>query len=274
MKIKGRRKRNMRRREPFLRRAGRVVARLALFVLVAGGLVLTGYSGMRLYRLALTTPYLTLRAINVRGNARVPAAEVIRLSGVRAGRNIFSFSSAEAARKVKKNPWVDEVRLRRKLPDTLSFEIKERRPVAVVKMDRLYVMDSSGVIFKKLSASDGVDLPVITGLDRAVSSSVDRDYGRALTGLLRLLEKRDGFNAARVSEINVDPVYGFTICTLDEGVRLRLGSTHFEQRLKRFEKILALRNGSLRGIRSMDLDSDSEVVVRFKTAIVKGGARI
>ncbi|MFQ5442155.1 MAG: cell division protein FtsQ/DivIB [Thermodesulfobacteriota bacterium] len=274
MKIKGRSKRNRRRQDPFLRRAGRAAARLTLIAILLGGVVFGGYSAQWVYKWAVTTPYFTLRTINVTGNVRVSDAEVIKLSAVAAGRNIFSFSSAEAVRNVKKNPWVDEVRLKRKLPDTLSFEIKERRPMAIVKMDRLYVMDSSGVIFKKLSASDGVDLPVITGLDRGASSSVERDYGEALTGLLRLLEKRDGFNATRVSEINVDPEYGFTICTLDEGVRLRLGRAGFEERLKRFERILALRKGSLRGIRSMDLDSDTEVVVRFKTAVVKGDARI
>ncbi|GMR04956.1 MAG: FtsQ-type POTRA domain-containing protein [Thermodesulfobacteriota bacterium] len=264
------RKSNRKKREPFLRRAGRFVKRLFLAVFIIGALGFTGYSALWLYRAALKTPYLTLRTVNVTGNERVTAEEVITLSGVHEGKNIFSFSIAEAKKGVKKNPWVDEVRLKRRLPDTLSFEIKERRPVAIVKMDRLYVMDSHGIIFKKLSPGDAVDLPVVTGLDDSASGPGEGDYVAGLMRLISLLEQRKGFNADNISEINVDPLYGFTLSTLDEGVRLRLGTTGFEERLKRFERILELRKGSLRGIRSMDLDSDREVVVRFNSEVSKG----
>ncbi|MBI5809882.1 MAG: FtsQ-type POTRA domain-containing protein [Deltaproteobacteria bacterium] len=268
-------RRNRRFKEPLLRRALGFLAKSVKLILVGALLPALAYSGWLIYREAITTPYLSIRAINVSGGARVTKEEVIELSNIRKGQNILSFSAADAVLNVKRNPWIETVEIRRGIPDTVNLVIKERLPVALIKMDELYVMDRSGVVFKKLSAGDtGLDLPVVTGLTRDILRQESALLEAGAIEILRLLEARQGFNLKDVSEIHVDPLYGVTLVTLHDGVRLNLFDRGFEEKLLAFERIRRSMGGTLSGVESMDLNGANEAVVRFNVNVLKEGGAV
>ena len=140
-----------------------------------------------------------------------------------------------------------------------------------MKLDALYVMDTSGVIFKKYSAEEGLDLPVVTGLSKESLASGGENLEERLMELISVLTNRSGFNITNVSEINIDADHGLSLFTLDEGVRLDVGMGSFEEKLASFEKILGTRGGVLKGIEAFDLNNYREVIVRFTTDVVKEG---
>jgi len=269
-----RKKRNRRKGEPLGRKLRRFFTRAAVTVTVASALVFSVLSVRWLYRKVLTTPLLEVGTIVVEGNGRTPSERIISLSGIRKGTNIFSFSAAEAARSVERAPWIEEARVRRTLPDKVTIRVRERKPVALVRLSDLYVMDEKGVIFKRFEPSDGLDLPVVTGLTERIIKNGDRRIEDGLLTLLELLEEGRGLEAERVSEVHVDPDYGFTIYTVDKGVRVDLGFSELDKRLARLERIRAMRKDSLAGVRSIDLMVEKGAIVRFDHAVLKGGGRI
>ncbi len=229
------------------------------------------FSGWKLYDMFITTEYLEIKTINVIGARRVSLDEAVALSGIRKGSNLFSFKYSQAIKGLKTHPWVASVELRRSPPHTVSIELKEREPIALVKTDAMYVMDAAGKIFARYSRADQVDLPVVTGLEHGKpGGAVDV----SVLELIRILDGRTGFGLRNVSEINVDPEYGLTLYTLAEGVRLELGSGAFEEKLRAFEKVVRARGGSLRGVEAMDLKSGHEVVVSLSEGVMKGGGAI
>jgi hypothetical protein len=132
-------------------------------------------------------------------------------------------------------------------------------------------MDSGGLLFKRYSVVDGLDLPVVTGLDAdEIDSGLFVDDS-VLMGLLNRLDGRNGFNTEDVSEIHVDTEYGYTLYTVDEGVMLELGTGDFESKLGRFERIVRARGGTLTGVAAIDLTRESDVVIKYIGNVVKEG---
>lgn len=265
-------KKNRRLKEPFrLRaaRAGRSTARVLAFALP---LPLLAFGSWWAHGKLTTASYLNITGISVVGAERVAEEDVIGLSGLKEGQNLFSFSKDQVVSSLKANAWIESASIDRKLPDKVVIEITERRPAVFLKTDALYLMDARGIIFKRYSAEDeGLDLPVVTGFIPGRFGEREEEMEGRLLELISLLNNRSGFNIAGVSEISVDPAHGLSIFTLDEGVRLDVGLDGFEEKLLSFERILGTRDGVLRGIEAFDLKNHREVVVRFATDVVKRG---
>lgn len=264
-------KRNRRWREPFSVRAKRTALKTVKVVAILGALPALSFAVWKGYNTLITTPYLSVVAVNVNGSERIPKEEIAALSGINEGQNILSFEIESAEASIKTNPWIEEAKVERSYPDIIDIEVKERSPVALVKLDGLYVMDSNGVVFKKYAAEDNLDLPVVTGLTMEGLMDAAKVPDEGLMDLIGVLSSRAGFNIAKVSEINVDPVFGFSIYTLEEGVRLDVGRDSFEEKLSAFERVLGTRDGVLRGIEAFDLYNPRAVTVRFNTNVVQEG---
>ncbi|OGP14151.1 MAG: hypothetical protein A2052_05875 [Deltaproteobacteria bacterium GWA2_54_12] len=264
-------KRNRRHREPLSARASRSAkkwGKVLAFVLPIPAFV---YGAWWAYGQVTTSPYLNITDITVAGAQRVASEEVLAASGIVQGQNIFSFSKDEVTSRLKANPWLESVEINRELPGTIEITVKERDAIALVKLDSLYVMDSNGVIFKKFTAEEGLDLPVVTGLSKESLAAGTENIETRLMELISVLTNRSGFNITNVSEIKIDADHGLSLFTLDEGVRLDVGMGSFEEKLASFEKILGTRDGVLKGIEAFDLNNHREVIVRFTTDVVKEG---
>ena len=64
------------------------------------------------------------------------------------------------------HPWVRSVEVTRGAPRPLQIEVEEHTPVAIVALGELYVVDADGEPFKRVSAAEALDLPLVTGVDR------------------------------------------------------------------------------------------------------------
>lgn len=63
-----------------------------------------------------------------------------------------------------KNGWVEDVRVTRRLPDTLVVEVVERQPIAVWQHDGKYsLVDKNGIILEDVKESNYLGLPLIAG---------------------------------------------------------------------------------------------------------------
>jgi len=252
------------------------MARRGRMIMVAAGLTVAGAGGYMGYRELMTSPYLAVTEITVDGAARLSKNEVVAESGIEMGSNIFSFSVSEAAEGVKRHPWVARARVARTGLGAVRIEIKEREPAALVRFerpggaDRLRIMDMSGVVFAEYSHEDALDLPVVTGV---IEGWEGRDDGGGWSAptvmkLIAFLKDRTGFNINDVSEIHADGVFGLTVYTLTDGVRLNVGIGGFEEKFAAFDRIVESRGGTLAGIEAMDLINPGEVVVKFTTNMV------
>jgi cell division protein FtsQ len=84
------------------------------------------------FLLALRTPLLDVDAVRVSGNERTPAEAVIAASGIAQGDQLIDIDLGAAGQGVTDLPWVSQARLHRGIDGSVSVEVVERTPVAVV----------------------------------------------------------------------------------------------------------------------------------------------
>ncbi|MDR3605974.1 MAG: FtsQ-type POTRA domain-containing protein [Oligoflexia bacterium] len=102
-------------------------------------------------------------------NAPVDAQEITRLAGVPVGKvNLFQLDLARIEKNIRSNPWVREVRIQKKFPQTLSVSVQFRQPQALIETSQggLAYVDREGTVFGRATTQQSA-LPVLSGLNDA-----------------------------------------------------------------------------------------------------------
>ena len=103
---------------------------------------------------ALTSPIFNIKDIKVINNSNVSSDTIISLSELKTEENIFRFYATNIANKIKENPYIEEVKIHRKLPSTVEIEVKEREiKYSVDYMSKYAYIDKQGYI---LEISDNI----------------------------------------------------------------------------------------------------------------------
>lgn len=218
-----------------------------------------------LYASLLCAPGLEIREISVRGVRELTEKDVLALAKINPRSNILAVNTRSVAGRIAANPWVKNIAVGRELPNRLVLEIRERRPIALVKQaGNFYLMDVDGFVFKKLSRSDDVDLAILTGVNLQ-----DKSRSALLADTLKLLETISAgdqlASMGTVSEIHVNEVFGLSILT-DKGLHLNLGRDDFAGKIRQLDVVLAdlEKRGMKNGHLFVDLADTSKVTVQRK----------
>ncbi len=112
----------------------------------------------------LSSGFFAVKTIEVEGNHYYKDDEVLNLAVAETGGNIFWGSNiGEMKDNLLKNPYFEEVKIRRKLPSTLTIQVKERGQIAaIVYGDQYVVIDKEGTVLRKSSVDPKITL--LTGL--------------------------------------------------------------------------------------------------------------
>jgi cell division protein FtsQ len=159
---------------------------------------------------------------------------------------------------------VQDVSVRKAFPDRLIVRIVERKPVAMINSDALWYVDGDGTIFKRLSAYDPKDFPIITGFGRRELASPDdvvarRNLKRTID-LLKVAEA--GALGRNLSEIHFDAQEGFTLVTRDSGLQLKLGTVDVRDAMRRIDAAVPKLAGIGPGGGVVDLKTEGRIFIR------------
>jgi cell division protein FtsQ len=198
----------------------------ALFITVAA--VWGGYSSV------MASERLRVSKVEVRGSRFLSDGEVRELLGPAVGENILGLDIEALKARLRASPWVADATVARTLPDTLKVEVRERVPLALAEVDRLYLMDEDGDIIDIYGPrTASFDLPIVRGL-QGVEGEARRDRAERAGALLRDL----GELASEVSEVFVEASGDLRVVLRGPGETLLMGAPPYR---KRFVTFLGLR---------------------------------
>lgn len=137
------------------KRNGSFVLSLLTFLIVIGAIV------------ASVTVFLKVAEVQVSGSVRYPAADIVESSGIKTGDNMFLVNKFEVAEKLlSEYPYIEQIKIRRKLPDTFLFEITERVAAAYVVSDgNRWLIDNNAHILERIAPDAEVKVPKISGCE-------------------------------------------------------------------------------------------------------------
>jgi cell division protein FtsQ len=250
-------------------------ALIALIVALAPLVIITGY------RYVTEAEEFGVRSVDVSGHDHVTVSELLDVAGVKDAPNLLALDLDEVEARVAAHPWVRAAKVERHLPDKLSISVIERKPMALVALGALYLVDRKGNVFARVQAGEHFDLPVLTGLfheDLSPNAAPERFLlsRRMLRGALRLLQawrQSQAGKGVQVSEIHIDPLFGYSFVLgegagVGEGALIRLGRGEIDAKLDRLTAVLthAGNNGKrVAEVRLNDERDPTRVAVRFRT---------
>ena len=134
------------------KRIKRIVKWTTILGLLAGGITF-----------ALLSPIFNIQEVQVVGNTIVPADTIVSLSQLSKDQNIFKFINLQIEQKIKENPYIDKVKVKRVLPNTVQIQVQEReRNYNIQFMNGYAYINNQGYI---LEISDNkLELPIIQGV--------------------------------------------------------------------------------------------------------------
>ena len=112
----------------------------------------------------LTTPVFNIANIEIYGNEKNTVDTYISLSKINIGStNIFGITESSIKNNIKENPYVEEVTMERKLPNTVQIHITERKVEYQIKYSNSYIyLNNQGYILE--ISEEGKNVPIINGL--------------------------------------------------------------------------------------------------------------
>jgi cell division septal protein FtsQ len=250
---------------------GEMVSRLLKRLFKVTVLVLVvavlAFIGRTVYGYMMDSPLLALREVVIEGCRKTSERDILSVTQLDRRPNIMSLKLATLRSKVETHPWIERAEIRRIFPDRISIRITERRPAAIILLDRLYYIDVHGVIFARVPKDHHIGHPILTGLHRDdFRDHPDISWGlisKALR-LIRVIKEGKVLSQKDISEIHMDRTFGISIFTNDETIEINLGLDHYRAKWKRLEKVWRhLRQRSPKPA-YIDCNYEKKVIVKMK----------
>lgn len=156
--------------------------------------------------------FFKINTVTVSGNSRYTQHEILTVSGINTGDNLFLLNKYDTARQIyQKLPYVTAVRINRELPDTLVIDVTECRSAAAVVQDgSAWLISDTGKIVDQVSTGTTDSYALVTGVtlvSPAIGAAAVTDEGgsHALAQLMALmgqLQSKDMM--ANVQEISLE----------------------------------------------------------------------
>lgn len=122
--------------------------------------------------LCLKLSYFNISSIQVMNNTLVTKDEIIELSNIHLGSNIFSLKKDAVRNNLLSNSYIQEVKITRKLPSIINIEVSEREPqYYIVKGKEYVIIDKNGIVLDIVGSLKGFKLVQISGITEEESST-------------------------------------------------------------------------------------------------------
>jgi len=241
------------------------IVKLIGVLVILGAIVF--FAKLQLTRFMYTSPYFSLREINVSGEGYVTKEKILILSHFSPGDNIFKLDIAESGRKIEAHPLIKEASITRKLPDIIDIRVEERNQVAYISLmfKKKYGLDDEGVILPVLDKK--LKLPTVTGI---AFSSVTVGERLDLAGIKSALNVVEAIKESKIdeyieiAEIKVVKPAHPVLYTAKGRVEIRLGNFPLRNQFDSLKLILVDLREKGSCAEYIDLRFGKKIVVKEK----------
>lgn len=179
---------------------------------------------------ALVSPIFNIQKINVRGNEQVNADTIISLSELQKNQNIFKFSTEKTKEKIKSNPYIENVTIKRRIPDKIEIVVEERKEQFNVEFLNGYAyIDNQGYILK--ISEQKADFPTIKGISTgqeqiAEGNRLNEEDLSKLETVIQIMNISKEYEIyTKITSVDIIDVNNFILKMEDEKKTIYLGNS-------------------------------------------------
>jgi len=255
-----------------------------LFLRAASAVVVLCLAGVTAWLVAqkffLRNPEYTLRHLELHLYGVMTKEELVALTGLGEGRNIFSIDIEQAGQRLSSIPEVRSATVERVLPDTIEVGIEGRRPVFLLASPgegvsgesflpgKTFLCDRDGVMMRPSQLRDSyMHLPVLSGVDLSEAQPGRKLDSPSLSAALRLQQALAELpeETFRIRSVDVSRSYA-AVVTDSSGARFTfgtMGDQDLPSQLERLRKLLDHCQSAGRRIETANLAVTRNTPVTF-----------
>jgi cell division protein FtsQ len=247
-----------------------------------------------IYDVITQCDYFRAQNLKIEGGQRLTAKQIVQQARVSKGVNVMAVNLSMVRKRLRAHPWIAEAEVRREIPSGLYIRIKEHVPLAIVELDRKYLINEHGQVFKEWTAADPDTLPLVRGLQLAdfkaqgktgalapprlaVQAKPSPNYhlnARPLEAVMQVLtlgkQARSILPNRNIKQIRVDREIGITLEAFKQIKTIVLGYYNYPLKYAMLKNILKYRKQkrNLPDFDRVDLNNVNRIVVnpvRLKT---------
>lgn len=118
-----------------------------------------------LFILSMKLPYFNIKNIRVYGNKSIKDSNIIALSKIQKGDNIFYVNMSTSRKNILKNPYIDSVSISMTLPSIININVTERSAVFYIDYgNKFYIIDKNGILLQKRNNISNMNLVKLSGI--------------------------------------------------------------------------------------------------------------
>ena len=218
-------------------------------------------------------PEYNLAAVEINDDGPALTREIIMsTAGLKIGQNVFSFSLAKARDAVAALPQVDRVEMQRVLPNKVTVDLTERRPLAWIAdgqtedasaSDKAFLIDAKHVLFKpKRPLPEYLRLPAIHGVPMENFLSGDVMDKPEVTAALDLIVRNSDATRFQIQQIDVSKGYCM-IATDAKRVRVTFGLDKIDRQLERLSAVIERFSSPQQEVQTVNLLPEKNIPITF-----------
>lgn len=197
----------------------------------------------------MMSPLFNVTEIQVSGNEKIQTDTIISLSRITLGDNIYKTSSKEIQKNIKENSYIQEVNIKRKLPNKIAITIRERRATYMLEYANSFAyINNQGYILE--ISQEKLQVPIIEGYTtneeeiKVGSRLSDEDLERLET-ILKILDSASSNGIANlITRISVEDKQNYTLILEEAKKIVYLGdASNLSNRMIYLKAILAGEEG-------------------------------
>ncbi|MDY0091130.1 MAG: FtsQ-type POTRA domain-containing protein [Candidatus Vecturithrix sp.] len=207
-----------------------------------------------------TSPRFEISRIGLQGHVRILPEAIVEALQIEPRTNIFQIHLDAVKQKLEAMQWIKSAEVYRNFPDKLSIKLIERIPFALVKVDKLYLVDMDGVILGALASGSAIRLPIITGafVKRIHLNGKNPELAQAFHALnTLLLSAHPLFHHIR--KIQIESPENVIIFSNDALPQIYVSLPDIQQGIQRLDKIYP--ELAIEQIAAIDLRFEKRIIV-------------
>lgn len=243
-------------KEEILKRKKRIIRakRGSIFLIILIAVLIT---------LCLTLPIFNIKTISIKGNSMVSTEEIESIIGVSRGSNIFNFRKGSIVDKLRSNPYIYDVDVKREFPNKLAVNVDERKLAFYIPSEEGYnIIDEEGIYLENRESIEGIPLVKLEGitLDKSLEAGKpiieEENNLKAITTIYKFLTVNNLFEKYNVTTIQPNDFIDMKLYINDFYVVLGTRDDLFDKLSKAFNIIESSGLSELKGYLDVSFDGN------------------
>jgi len=209
-----------------------------------------------------TSPRFEITRVGVRGNSRLVPEAIVEYLNIQPHTNIFQIHLDDIQKRLETLQWVKTVKVFRNFPDKISIDLTERIPFALVKLDKLHLVDSDGVMLGALTSGSEITLPIITGnfVEQIDLKGANVKLRQALDAIQALMN--DSLPVFKnIRKIQIQSLENATLISSDPSYpEIRVSLVNYSQNVQRLQRLYPTLHPE--ELAYIDLRFDKRIIVK------------